>query len=165
MSETMWDLTGKALSLVEHAEDIDPTVFNDTLDSLKEPIKEKAVNIKKIDDELDIQQKAIQAKIDGINKKTDVLKSRIKTIQSKRDALKNSVLNGMNAADIRNIKTDDTTIYTTERKHYEYQEDKIPASYYEPKYILSKTKVKNDVKAGKEVPGVTESIKQTVIFK
>jgi len=165
MSETMWDLTGRTLSLVEHAEDIDPTVFNDTLDSLKEPIKEKAVNIKKVDDELDIQQKAIQAKIDGINKKTDVLKSRIKTIQSKRDALKDSVLNGMNAAGIRNIKTDDTTIYTTERKHYEYQEDKIPASYYKPKYILSKAEVKNDVKAGKKIPGVIESVKQTVIFK
>ncbi|WDT64733.1 siphovirus Gp157 family protein [Companilactobacillus crustorum] len=165
MTETMWDLTGKALSLVEHSEDIDPTVFSDTLESLKEPIKEKAVNIKKVDDELELKQNSLQAQVETFKKKSEPLKARIKTIQSKRDFLKENILNGMNAVGIRNIKTNDTTIFTTSRTHYDYQENKIPASYYKPKYVLDKDEVKKDVKAGKEVPGVIKSTKQTVTFK
>lgn len=165
MTETMWDLTGKTLRLVEHAEDIDPTLFHDTLDSLTEPIKIKAVKIKKVDDELEMEQNVLQAKMDTFNKKIATLKARFNSIQTKRDILKESVLNGMNAAGIRNIKTDDTTIFTTSRTHYDYQENKIPASYYKSKYVLDKNEVKKDVKAGKEVPGVIKSTKQTVTFK
>ena len=165
MADTMWDLTGKALSLVEHAEDIDPTFFHDTLDSLKEPIKEKAINIKKIDDELEISQKGLEAQAKVIVKKADVLKARIKSIQTKRNILKDNVLNGMNAVGIRNIKTNEATIFTTDRDHVEYHENEIPASYFKPTYVLDKDEVKKDSKAGKNIPGVVTSKIRTVTFK
>jgi len=165
MAETMWDLTGKALMLVEHSEDIDPTFFQDTWDSISDSIKVKAVDSKKIDDELEIQQNEIQARIDTINSKIKGLKSRINNIQNKRGFLKDNILMGMNAADIQNIKTPEATIFTKSYTHYDYNEGEIPKSYFISKDSLDRKHVKNDMKAGKKIPGVTESTNQTVIYK
>ena len=49
---TLYELTGKYQQLLQIADDVNPQVFKDTLDSIKDSIDVKAINYAKVDHQL-----------------------------------------------------------------------------------------------------------------
>lgn len=49
---TLYELTGKYQQLLQIADDVNPQVFKDTLDSIKDSIDIKAINYAKVDRQL-----------------------------------------------------------------------------------------------------------------
>lgn len=72
----LYELTQAYNQVLEMAEDLDTETLQDTLDSIREPIKEKAENIIKM-------VKSMDAEADGLAKEAERLTKRKKSARSK----------------------------------------------------------------------------------
>ncbi|WP_099974485.1 siphovirus Gp157 family protein [Lactobacillus terrae] len=147
---TLYELTDNYMKLLDYAEDMDPTLFHDTLDSIDEAIEDKAVNYAKVDKELSKDELALKEDIQRLS-------LRATTIHNNRKKLKNNLAEQMESIGKEKIKTPEFTIWVQNNQPSlnTFDESKVPASYFETKYVLNNQKLKEDLKKGKEVPGAT----------
>lgn len=145
---TLYDLTGKYLQLAELAEETDPQLFSDTMDSITDAIEDKAVGYAKVDKELAKDEKALK-------EEAKRFLARAKTIANNRKNLKRSLQNTMEVTGTEKIKTPEFTIYIQNNPESLklIDESKIPAYLTKTDIVPDKTRIKQLLKEGKDVPG------------
>ncbi|EAG7465847.1 siphovirus Gp157 family protein, partial [Listeria monocytogenes] len=94
----LYELTQAYNQVLEMAEDLDAETLQDTLDSIREPIEEKAENIIKM-------VKSIDAETDGLAKEVERLTKRKKALEAKAKNMKEYLESEMLKVDIRKIKS------------------------------------------------------------
>lgn len=155
---TLYELTGNYLKLLEYAEDTDPTLFHDTMDSINEAIEDKAVGYAKVDKELAKDEVALKEEAQRLNARAIV-------IANNRKRLKRNLQDSMVAIGNEKIKTPEFTIYIQRNNPSVniLDEHEIPAYLYETKHVLDKKRISSLLKEGKDVPGAelirTESLR------
>ncbi|GKQ42945.1 hypothetical protein RD055328_08680 [Companilactobacillus sp. RD055328] len=145
---SLYDLTDDYRRLLDYAEDMDPTLFHDTLDSIDVAIEDKAENYAKVDKELGNSVVNIKEEISRLKSKAD-------SITRNRTNLKNNLFDSMKKVGKEKIKTDLFTI-SIRKSPAAVQidnEESIPPIYFETKQTVSKTKIKEVLKKGGVVPG------------
>ena len=145
---TLYDLTGKYLQLAELAEETDPTLFNDTMDSITDAIDDKAVGYAKVDKELAKDEKALRDEASRLS-------ARAKSINNNRKILKQNLQEAMETTGKTKIKTNEFTIYIQNNPVSVklVDESKIPAYLTKTDIVPDKTRIKKLLKEGKDVPG------------
>lgn len=145
---TLYELTGNYLKLLEYAEDTDPTLFHDTMDSINEAIENKAVGYAKVDKELAKDEVALKEEAQRLNARAIV-------IANNRKRLKRNLQDSMVAIGNEKIKTPEFTIYIQRNNPSVniLDEHEIPAYLYETKHVLDKKRISSLLKEGKDVPG------------
>lgn len=147
---SVYNLTGKWLSLYEHEDEIDPEVFKDTSDSIKLELNEDFESCGYVIDN-------INSDIDGLSKAIKELRERKKAITRNRDKLKETVATSMRATGQKTVKTLSYTFTAPDRDKIilKYQKETLPTSYFNLKPQPDDTRIKADVLAGKEVGDAT----------
>jgi len=145
---TLYELTGSYHQLLELAEDVDPTAFNDTMDSIKDAIDDKAVGYAKVDRELAKDEAALKDEADRLS-------ARAKSINNNRRILKQNLQSAMEETGKIKIKTKEFTIYIQNNQASVKipDESKIPAYLSKVTYAPDKTQIKKLLQEGKDVPG------------
>ena len=146
---TLYELTGKYQQLLQIADDVNPQVFKDTLDSIKDSIDEKAINYAKVDRQLG-------ADIDEFEDEINRLTKRMNAVVNNRKRLRESLMASMQATGKTKIKDKLFTINVQKnRKSIEIDEHKLPAYLITEKKIYKPDKdhIKALLDAGKEIPG------------
>ena len=145
---TLYELTGKYHQLLDLAEDTDPTLFNDTMDSITDAIEDKAVGYAKVDKELDKDEKALKDEASRLS-------ARAKSISNNRKILKQNLQEAMETTGKEKIKTPEFTIYIQNNPVSVklVDESKIPAYLTKTVMAPDKTRIKQLLKEGKDVPG------------
>ena len=145
---TLYELTGNYLKLLEYAEDTDPTLFHDTMDSINEAIEDKAVGYAKVDKELAKDEVALKEEAQRLNARAIV-------IANNRKRLKRNLQDSMVAIGNEKIKTPEFTIYIQRNNPSVniLDEHEIPAYLYETKQVIDKKRISTMLKEGKDVPG------------
>jgi len=143
---SVYKLTGILLDLQSHADDIDPTTFKDTADSIKFNLDSE------YDDGLDFTTN-IESDIDGIDKEIKKLRDRKKAMKNSVSYIRNIIAKSINASGRKKVKTAKHTISVpgSYKAKAIFNKDTIPASYYDTKMVLSESRVKRDLMSGKEV--------------
>ncbi len=145
----LYELTGKYKQLVEMEEEMDPTLFHDTLDSLEDAIEYKAENIAMI-----IQQFKADAK--NLKEEEQRFAKRRQAIENKIGNLQEYLYNNMKEVGADKIKSPRFTIYIQKNPMSVNitNEALIPDEYFipqEPK--LDKKSLKEDMQLHGEIPG------------
>lgn len=145
---TLYELTGKYHQLLDLAEDTDPTLFNDTMDSITDAIEDKAVGYAKVDKELAKDEQALKDEAQR-------LRERATSIGNNRRYLKQNLQEAMEETDKKKIKTPEFTIYIQNNPESLklIDESKIPAYLTKTDIVPDKTRIKQLLKEGKDVPG------------
>jgi len=145
---TLYELTGSYHKLLELSEDTDPTLFNDTMDSITDAIEDKAVGYAKVDKELDKDEKALKDEASRLS-------ARAKSISNNRKILKQNLQEAMETTGKTKIKTNEFTIYIQNNAPSVrlVDESKIPAYLTKTVMAPDKTRIKELLKKGKDVPG------------
>ena len=145
---TLYELTGSYHKLLELSEDTDPTLFNDTLDSITDAIEDKAVGYTKVDKELAKDEQALRDEAQR-------LRERATSIGNNRKILKQNLQEAMEETDKKKIKTPEFTIYIQNNPQSLklIDESKIPAYLTKTDIVPDKTRIKQLLKEGKDVPG------------
>jgi len=145
---TLYELTGSYHKLLELSEDTDPTLFNDTMDSITDAIEDKAVGYAKVDKELDKDEKALKDEASRLS-------ARAKSISNNRKILKQNLQEAMETTGKTKIKTNEFTIYIQNNAPSVrlVDESKIPAYLSKTTIVPDKTRIKQLLKEGKDVPG------------
>ncbi|MCH4010348.1 MAG: siphovirus Gp157 family protein [Companilactobacillus sp.] len=145
---TLYELTGSYLKLLEYAEDADPTLYHDTMDSITDAIEDKAVGYAKVDKELAKDEVALK-------EEAKRLSARATAIANNRKRLKRNLQDSMAAIGSKKIKTLGFTIYIQRNNPSVniLDEHEIPDYLYETKQVLDKKRISTMFKEGKDVPG------------
>ena len=145
---TLYELTGNYLKLLEYAEDSDPTLYHDTMDSITDAIEDKAVGYAKVDKELAKDEKALKDEASRLS-------ARAESINNNRKILKQNLQEAMETTGKTKIKTPEFTIYIQKNNPSVniMDEHDIPAYLYETKHVLDKKRISSLLKEGKDVPG------------
>ncbi|PMD71473.1 siphovirus Gp157 family protein [Companilactobacillus nuruki] len=145
---TLYELTGSYYKLLELSEDTDPTLFNDTMDSITDAIEDKAVGYAKVDKELDKDERALKDEASRLS-------ARAKSISNNRKILKQNLQEAMETTGKTKIKTNEFTIYIQNNAPSVRipDESKIPAYLTKTVMAPDKTRIKKLLKEGKDVPG------------
>lgn len=145
---TLYELSTDYQRLADYAEDMDPTLFHDTLDSIQDAIEDKAENYAKVDKELGNS-------IVNIKEEIARLKSKADSIERNRTNLKNNLFDSMKQTGKDKIKTNLFTISIQRNQPSTIIDDegRIPPIYFETKKSVSKSKIKEVLKNGGIVPG------------
>ena len=145
---TLYELTGNYLKLLEYAEDSDPTLYHDTMDSITDAIEDKAVGYAKVDKELAKDEAALK-------EEAQRLTARAHAIANNRKRLKENLQIAMEETSTPKIKTPEFTIYIQKNNPSVniVDEHDIPAYLFETKTVLNKKEVSRLLKEGKDVPG------------
>lgn len=145
---TIYELTGSYLKLLEYAEDSDPTLYHDTMDSITDAIEDKAVGYAKVDKELAKDEVALREEVQRLSARATV-------IANNRKRLKRNLQDSMVAIGSKKIKTPEFTIYIQRNNPSVsiLDEHEIPAYLYETKQVLDKKRISTMLKEGKDVPG------------
>lgn len=161
---TLYELTDDYMRLLEMAEDpeCDLEIFKDTLEGLDYEIEEKADGYAKVIQEL-------MNRVVFLSSEIDRLTDRKKSIQENINTMKRSLENAMNVTGKRKFKTDLFSFNIQKNPASVVMDEQyienIPDEYLieqEPK--INKAKIKEDIKAGKDLEGLahlesTESIR------
>ena len=150
---TLYEITGDLLALLELAEDpeTDPEVFRDTMEAITGELEEKAEGYGCVIRQLDYDAAAIGAEIKRLS-------ARKKALEENAGRLKTRLQDAMTATGQKTIKTNLFTfgIRKNPAALSVVDEDKIPEQYWViPEPVLDKTRLKEDLKAGQEIPGAT----------
>lgn len=153
----LYELTQNYLQLLNAMEerDLAPQLIADTLDSIKEPMKQKSENIVKMIQKFDNDVKIIDEEI----KRLQALRS---STQHKADSLKHYLRDMLYMLPEPKVKTSLFSIWVQNNPQALdiESEEYIPKKYFvEQKPKLDKRKLLNDLKNGEEIQGV--GIKQT----
>ncbi|MQS97015.1 siphovirus Gp157 family protein [Companilactobacillus halodurans] len=145
---TLYELTGSYHKLLELSEDTDPTLFSDTMDSITDAIEDKAVGYAKVDKELDKDEKALKDEASRLS-------ARAKSISNNRKILKQNLQEAMETTGKTKIKTNEFTIYIQNNAPSVRIPDEslIPAYLTKTVVAPDKTRIKQLLKEGKDVPG------------
>lgn len=144
-------MIGKYQQLLQIADDVDPQVFRDTLDSIKDSIDVKAINYAKVDRQLgdDITEFKNE-----INRMTQRLISMI----NNRKRLRENLLYNMQAAGQTKIKDKLFTINVQKNKQsLDYDTNRIPKELLIKKetYTPDKDKIKQMLDEGQDIDGIS----------
>lgn len=150
----LYELTDKYNQLLEVAEELDPTAFQDTLQALEDDIEDKAENIAKL-------IRTLTSDIDIIKAEEKRLAERRKSVENRISDLKEYLQNQMEVAGIDKVKRPTLTIsiqnnppsvkVTDETLLFDYMI--IPEPKIDKKALLA------DLKNGVEIAGA--EIQQT----
>jgi len=145
---TLYELTGAYHRLLDIAEDTDPTAFNDTMDSITDAIDDKAVGYAKVDRELAKDEQ-------GLKEESQRLLARSKAIGNSRKSLKMNLQAAMESTGKTKIKTNEFTIYIQNNAPSVKIPDEslVPAYLSKTTIVPDKTRIKQLLKEGKDVPG------------
>ena len=151
---TLYELTDDYLNLLDMAQDpdCDLEVFKDTLEGLDYEIEDKADGYAKVIREL-------TARAEGLKAEIERLTNRKKAIETNIDNMKRSLENAMIITGKTKFKTDlfsfgiqkNTPTVIIDEQYIE----NIPEEYLieqDPK--IDKAKIKEDIKAGKDLDGI-----------
>jgi Siphovirus Gp157 len=153
---SLYELTQEFLEIRAQLEDldIDEETFQDTLDSYSGDIQDKADNVMKYIKELEARAKARKEEAKRLN---GLASSDLK----KAENLKKYLTGNLIAAGFkRGNPLETTTFKFSFRKGtetVEVNEERLPEEYFvpQPPKPMGKTDLKNLVKEGKEIPGVS----------
>ncbi len=152
---TLYELTGKYNQLLELSEDIDPKLFNDTMDSITDVINDKAVSYVKVMKDMDQKISEIQGQMEPFEKEAKRLQKRIDSITKNKNRLKGVLSDSMEETNTPKIKTAEFTIWIQNNQPalHIVDESKIPAYLSKTTTVPDKTRIKQLLKEGKEIPG------------
>lgn len=145
---TLYSIQGKYQQLLNLAEQLDPELLKDTLESIDDELETKAENIAFVIKELEGQSLILE-------KETKRLAERKNTINNNVKRLKQSLFDAMITANKQKIKTNLFTLDIRKNPPSLIVEDESKLLNYlieQPKK-LDKTKLGDDLKKGIEVPG------------
>ncbi|EEO0617647.1 siphovirus Gp157 family protein [Listeria monocytogenes] len=145
---TLYSIQGKYQQLLNLAEQLDPELLKDTLESIDDELETKAENVAFVIKELEGQSLILE-------KETKRLAERKNTINNNVKRLKQSLFDAMLIANKQKIKTNLFTLDIRKNPHSVFVEDESKLINYlveQPKK-LDKTKLKDDLKKGIDVPG------------
>ncbi|EIA7480130.1 siphovirus Gp157 family protein [Listeria monocytogenes] len=145
---TLYSIQGKYQQLLNLAEQLDPELLKDTLESIDDELETKAENVAFVIKELEGQSLILE-------KETKRLAERKNTINNNVKRLKQSLFDAMITANKQKIKTDLFTLDIRKNPPSLIVEDESKLLNYlieQPKK-LDKTKLGDDLKKGIEVPG------------
>lgn len=135
---------------VRDNDDADPQTIADTLDSIKEPLKDKSDSIAWIIDQLQSDSKTLKDKAKEFN---EIARHK----QNRADWLKQYLKDSLDLAGIKKMQTDNHVISVRNFKASTVVDDesKLPKIYVieHTEYKPDKKALYQDLKAGKEVPG------------
>ncbi|EKZ1470941.1 siphovirus Gp157 family protein [Listeria monocytogenes] len=145
---TLYSIQGKYQQLLNLAEQLDPELLKDTLESIGDELETKAENVAFVIKELEGQSLILE-------KETKRLAERKNTINNNVKRLKQSLFDAMITAKKQKIKTNLFTLDIRKNPPSVIVEDESKLLNYlieQPKK-LDKTKLGDDLKKGIEVPG------------
>ncbi|EAC3586968.1 siphovirus Gp157 family protein [Listeria monocytogenes] len=145
---TLYSIQGKYQQLLNLAEQLDPELLKDTLESIDDELETKAENVAFVIKELEGQSLILE-------KETKRLAERKNTINNNVKRLKQSLFDAMITAKKQKIKTNLFTLDIRKNPPSVIVEDESKLLNYlieQPKKI-DKTKLGDDLKKGIEVPG------------
>lgn len=161
---TLYELTGEYLQLLALAEDpdIDPQVLADTMEGLGGEIEDKADGYAKVIRQLEADSTALKAEIDRLT-------ARKRAIDNSIDRMKESLKTAMIACEKPKFKTE-LFSFGIQKNPAKLVIDKESTDHALPEYVIiqapiwNKEKLKEDLKAGKDVDGIahleqTESLR------
>lgn len=156
---TLYELTGKYHQLLDLAEDTDPTLFNDTMDSITDAFEDKGIGYAKV-------RKEIVGEINKVDNELKILRNRKKSLVRNKEHLETTLGNAMSDLGIDKIKTPLITIKLVKTPKYavKVNKDELPASYYRQKEEPDEPRIKDDLKNGKEIKGATLIVTPSVRF-
>ncbi|MDM7493105.1 siphovirus Gp157 family protein [Lentilactobacillus kefiri] len=135
---------------LQSRDDLDPAAIKDTLDAINDSMADKVDNIASWMDSND-------ADIDFYTKKIKLLQQAKKSLESKNKSLNQYIVDSLDQANMKKIKTDNHIVTTRNYRASTVIEDihDLPVDYIErvvtdkPK----KTEIYQKLKAGEDVPG------------
>lgn len=147
----MYELEGNLLTVLRLAESADPDdrqVFDDTINSLKDGIADKAIGYGKVIKQLESDGKQLKEKMDHD-------KERLASIQSNARRLKMTLQQAMESAGMDKAKDIDLSVWIQNNPvSVRYvDESKIPNDFMVTTSSLDKKAVKEALKSGEDVPG------------
>ncbi|AQP79443.1 siphovirus Gp157 family protein [Listeria monocytogenes] len=145
---TLYSIQGKYQQLLNLAEQLDPELLKDTLESIDDELETKAENVAFVIKELEGQSLILE-------KETKRLAERKNTINNNVKRLKQSLFDAMITVNKQKIKTNLFTLDIRKNPPSLIVEDESKLLNYlieQPKK-LDKTKLGDDLKKGIEVPG------------
>lgn len=144
----LYDLTGKYKQLMDMEEDLDPTLFHDTLDSIDDAIEEKAINYGRIIKMLNADIKEIDVELKRLQKKKQ-------SIENKSNIMKETLLQAMQETGKQKIKSPLISVWMQRNpaKLIIPDEKQLQADYFIVTRVPDKDQIKEDLKAGKEIVG------------
>lgn len=144
----LYDLSEKYRALLDMEEDIDPTVFHDTLDSLEDAIENKAEGYA-------IVIRQFKTDVKTLKDEENRLEKRRQAIETKIGIMQESLYEAMKNTGIDKIKSPRFTVWVQKNPMAVSitNETLIPEEYYIPQLPkLDKKQLKEDMKHG-EIPG------------
>lgn len=148
---TLYELTGKYQQLLQIADDVDPQVFKDTLDSITDVIDVKAINYAKVDRQLG-------ADITEFKNEINRMTQRLNSMINNRKRLRENLLYNMQVVGKAKIKDKLFTINVQKnKKSLDYDTNRIPKELLIKKetYTPNKDKIKQMLDEGQDVDGVS----------
>ncbi|EKZ3628192.1 siphovirus Gp157 family protein [Listeria monocytogenes] len=145
---TLYDIQDKYQQLLNLAEQLDPELLKDTLESIDDELETKAENVAFVIKELEGQALVLETEIKRLSERKTTINNNIKR-------LKQSLQDAMEAANKPKIKTNLFTLGIRKSPPSVAVEDesKLNAYLVEQPKKLDKTRLKDDLKKGIEVPG------------
>lgn len=148
---TLYELTGKYQQLLQIADDVDPQVFKDTLDSITDVIDVKAINYAKVDRQLG-------ADITEFKNEINRMTQRLNSMINNRKRLRENLLYNMQVVGKAKIKDKLFTINVQKNKQsLDYDTNRIPKELLIKKetYTPDKDKIQQMLDEGQDVDGVS----------
>ncbi|EGK8869177.1 siphovirus Gp157 family protein [Listeria monocytogenes] len=145
---TLYSIQGKYQQLLNLAEQLDPELLKDTLESIDDELETKAENVAFVIKELEGQSLVLETEIKRLAERKNTINNNVKR-------LKQSLFDAMITAKKQKIKTNLFTLDIRKNPPSVIVEDESKLLNYlieQPKKI-DKTKLGDDLKKGIEVPG------------
>ncbi|MCF1614810.1 siphovirus Gp157 family protein [Tetragenococcus koreensis] len=158
---TLYELTDNYQQVLEIAEQLDPKTLKDTLDGINDAIDDKAENTAKVIRELEGDINTLTSEIQRLNERKTALSNNVKRI-------KEYLQNEMEKVGKTKVKSERFTIGIQNNPPSVRVEDerKIPRDYFTPQEPkLDKTKLKDELKRGKEIDGAELRQKRSLRIK
>ena len=146
----LYELTENYLQLLEMAEDMDPELLRDTLESIQESIEDKAENTAKL-------IKSLEADVKAIKEEEKRLADRRKALEKKIENIKDYLREQLELAGIDKVKrpTITVSIQNNPPSVRVVNEELIPSHFMIPQPPkLDKKGILEKLKHGENVPGV-----------
>lgn len=146
----LYELTENYLQLLEMAEDMDPELLRDTLESIQESIEDKAENTAKL-------IKSLEADVKAIKEEEKRLADRRKALEKKIENIKDYLREQLELAGIDKVKrpTITVSIQNNPPSVRVVNEELIPSHFMIPQPPkLDKKGILEKLKNGEKVPGV-----------
>lgn len=169
MEGTLFEITGRYQQLLAFAEDgdIDDEIFAETLQGIEDELELKAENYIRVIKELEVKKGSINGEIGVIQAEVDRRKELINSIDRHIARMKESLCNAMVTTGKEKFKTEHFSLWTQKTSEVVITDEAgVSMEYYtvpEPK--ISKSKIKDALKNGEELPFARLEEKETVRFR